>query len=119
MWAAFGEQAKAELADLPENGRDAFQEALIACSLYAADRYDSATHRDKCETGSQFFVREFSHNWSALDLLFQMTISFTSAWSSQVALHHLHGQREMTDDGTRRGIIDVLEKAYRETRERK
>jgi len=118
MWAAFGEQAKAELTDLPEKGRNAFREALIACSVYGADEYDSPTHRDKCETGSQFFVRGFSHNWSAIDVLFQMAISFTSVWMEQVALDHLHEQREITDDDSRRGIIDVLERAYRETRER-
>jgi hypothetical protein len=119
MWAAFGEQAKAELADLPEKGRNAFQEALIACSVYAADEYDSPTHRDKCETGAEFFVREFSHSWSAMDVLFQMAISFTSVWMAQVALDHLHRQSEMADDDSRRGIIDVLERACRETGERK
>ena len=119
MWAAFGEEAKAELEDLPEKGRNAFREALIACSVYAADEYDSPTHRDKCETGSDFFVREFSHNWSAIDVLFQMAISYTSVWMEQVELDHRHGRRGITVDDSRRGIIDVLERAYRETRERK
>jgi hypothetical protein len=119
MWAAFGEQAKEELVALPEKGRSAFREALIACSVYADDEYDSPTHRDKCETGSQFFVHEFSHNWSAMDVLFQMAISYTSVRMTHIELDHLHGRREITDDDTRRGIIDVLERAYRETGERK
>ena len=34
-WFTWGEKAKAELKGLPEPGRRAFREALIACSLYA------------------------------------------------------------------------------------
>jgi hypothetical protein len=94
-----------------------FQYPIAGPTREGTQRISSPTDRDKCETGSQFFVREFSHNWSAIDILFQMAISFTSVWMAQVELDHLHGQRGITDDDTRRGIIDVLERAYRETGE--
>jgi len=37
----------------------------------------------------------------------------------QVEFEHTHGKRDIPDDDVRKGYIDVLEKAYRETRERK
>ncbi len=37
----------------------------------------------------------------------------------QVEFEHMHGKRDIPDDDVRKGYIDVLEKAYRETREQK
>ncbi len=55
-WSTWGEKMKAELAALPEQGRHAFRDALVACSLYA-DEYDSDPYRAECRRAVKFFVR--------------------------------------------------------------
>jgi hypothetical protein len=117
-WSLFGEKAKAELAALPEKGRSAFRETLIACSLYA-DEYFNGEYKTKCERALKFFVIEFGRPSSTIELLFKGALAMTHVQASQVELDQMHGQRDITDDDTRKGFIDVLEKAYRETRERK
>jgi len=116
-WFTWGEKAKAELKGLPEPGRRAFREALIACSLYA-DEYDSDAYRGECQRAVKFFVIEFSRDSSAIDLSFRTSMSMTAGWSAQVKLDRQHGKRDTSGGDTRYMGLDVLERAYRETRER-
>jgi hypothetical protein len=112
-----GEKTKAELKRLPEAGRKAFREALLACSLYA-DEYDSASHRDECKRASKNFVLEFSSRSSPINLCFSASITMTAVWSANLALEYQQGKRpDMSGGDTRYMGIDVLERAYRETRQ--
>lgn len=115
-WSGMGEQVKAELKRLPEAGRRAFRQALLACSL-CADEYDSDAYRAACQRAVKFFVIEFSRASSAIDLSFRMSMSMTAVWSATLELDRQHGKRDTTGGDTRYMGLDVLERAYRETRE--
>jgi hypothetical protein len=116
LWSSWGEKTKAELKRLPETGRRAFWKALVACSLYA-DEHDSNAYRAECQKAVKFFMIEFSRGSSAIDLSFKMSMSMTALWSAQLELDRQRGKRDTIDDGTRYMGLDVLERAYRDTRE--
>jgi hypothetical protein len=113
-WSLWGEKTKAEVKRLPDAGRRAFREALIACSLYADD-YDSADYRAQCQRASKSFVIEFSRDSSAIDLSFKASKSSTAVWSAQVELDRQNGKRDTVGGDTRYMGLDVLQRAYRET----
>ena len=46
--ATTGPDAQKEFAALPENGRAAYKQALIVCSLYV-DHYDDLNYKKRCE----------------------------------------------------------------------
>jgi hypothetical protein len=115
-WSLWVEQTKtkAELKRLPDTGRRAFREALIACSLYADD-YDSADYRAQCQRASKSFVTEISQDSSAVDLSFKMSMAMTAVLSAQRELDRQHGIRDSGGGEARYGGLDVLQRAYRET----
>jgi hypothetical protein len=91
MWAAFGEQAKAELLDLPEKGRNAFREALIACSVYAADEYDSPTDRNRGRTGTTG-LRTLTNRASGLIFLQRNVVRTTLSPGRSPGLPYFNGE---------------------------
>jgi hypothetical protein len=121
-WSMWGEKVKAELNGLPEAGRRAFRDALLACSLYA-DEYNSGAHRAECQRAEKSFVIDFSRESSAIDLSFKNSMLNTSIMSANLALARQQGKSEMEIMDMMRGGdtryvgLDVLERAYRQTRD--
>jgi hypothetical protein len=116
-WSGFGEKAKAELKRLPEAGRRAFRDALIACSLYA-DHYASADYEAQCERATKVFVIEFSQDGSAIEMSFKTSRLITAMASAQLELDRQHGIRGSSASEVRYQGLDVLQRAYRETQGR-
>jgi hypothetical protein len=116
-WSLWGEKVKAELKSLPNAGRRAFRDALIACSLYADD-YDSADYKAQCERATKAFMIEFSQGGSAIELSFKTSMLSTAMTSAQLELDRQRGTRGTSSGEVRYVGLDVLQRAYRETQSR-
>jgi hypothetical protein len=116
-WSIYGETAKAELRRLPDAGRKAFQNALVACSLYADD-YHSQAHRAECQRAEKSFIIEFSRNSSAIDFWFKNSIINTEILSANVALEIEHGKRPDVSGGDARYLGSMFFKERTARRER-
>jgi hypothetical protein len=116
-WSLWGEKTKAELKSLPNAGRKAFRDALIACSLYA-DEYDSAEYKAQCEKATKAFVIEFSQDGSAIEMSFRASRLSAAMTSAQLELDRQHAIRGTSGGEVRYQGLDVLQRAYRETQSR-
>src|SRR5215472_18694060 len=68
-WSAWGKNVKTELNALPDAGRKAFRDALIACSLYA-DEYNSDVRGAECKRAVKAFTVEYGRDHSPIELTF-------------------------------------------------
>ena len=118
-WPLLGLQAKTEVASLSEMGRVTFSKALVACSLYSDD-YLNSGYKRSCEEKSKIFVLEFSEPSSYIDILFKLAKNMAdlNALQKHLASEQQRSARAVpTADNEWRVYIEILEKAYRETRD--
>src|SRR6516162_4904979 len=111
-WEIFGQRAKTELAKLPQSGRTSFQNALVACSLYADD-YLSSKYESECQRAATAYLVEYSDSSAAISLQFKYIISVTRVYALN---RQLAAGRPSEDKNPAVISIEVLQRAYRETR---
>jgi predicted aspartyl protease len=112
--AALSPDAVKEFAALSENGRAAYKQALIACSLYA-DNSDNANYESQCKTAYQAFKVEFGSEF--IGLIFENVIITTAMTKTNIELTFNQGRRPDLDSYSNhfaKGSIAVLQKIYRE-----
>ena len=111
-WEIFGQRAKTELAKLPQSGRTSFQNALVACSLYADD-YLSSKYESECQRAATSYLVEYSDSSSTVPFLFKGILSVTRMYAvnRQLAAGH-----PIEDRNPAAVELEVLQRAYRETR---
>ena len=111
--ATTGPDAQKEFAALPENGRAAYKQALIACSLYV-DHYYDPNYKNQCETVYKSFAVEFGSRF--IGLLFRNAIISTRMMVLNSELGVSQARRELDGDNDfAKASIAALEKIYRET----
>jgi hypothetical protein len=111
--ATTGPNAQKEFAALPENGRAAYKQALIACSLYVDDYYDP-NYKKQCETVYKSFALEFGSR--SIGLLFRNAIISTRMMVINSQLGVSQARRELDGDNDfAKASIAALEKIYRES----
>jgi hypothetical protein len=115
-WGTFGQRAKTELAKLPDSGRASFQNALIACSLFV-DEYLNSKYESECQRAATSYLVEYSDSSSTIPFLFKGIITMTRvyAFNRQLAAGHPIPIEDRNPAVTE---LEVLQRAYRETRAR-
>ena len=116
--ATTGPDAQKEFAALPENGRAAYKQALIACSLYVDHYYDpNSNYKNQCETVYKSFEVEFGSR--SIGLLFHNAIISTRMMVINSQLGVSQARRELDGDNDfAKASIAALERIYRETNSR-
>jgi len=111
--ATTGPDAQKEFAALPENGRAAYKQALIACSLYV-DHYDDPNYKKQCEAVYKRFEVEFGSRF--IGRLFHNAIISTRMMVINSQLGVSQARRELDGDNDfAKASIAALDKIYRET----
>ena len=110
--AGIGPDAQKEFAALPENGRAAYKQTLIACSLFV-DEPSNAKLKQDCKAAIAAFALEF--NKPFIRLLFNYSILATDIDRAHTELSIQHGQSVPYHANPGKASIAALQKIYRET----
>jgi hypothetical protein len=115
FWNTLGNKLKLEVASLPEPGRRAFRDALLACTLYL-DEPSNRARKDECSRTERLFAIEYTSGSSLIHSTFGLATTNAAIQTMNVTLELQQGKpHDLKFDDLGYAYLDVLQRAYRET----